>query len=314
MNIEQRQEEFDLWVSSIDERISQWKETIPNTVSNKLNGLRPNSLIELEKYIIERYDNYQVFLDDNFAYNAALSYAGEIFKISFGYAEWYMELRQEYNDKNSQSYAKPGILIKSQPVIILNFWSAFSAKKRNSLYTNFTLSNRLLAALTGELKYEDIYGQNATDYWKEIKGLAVEKQSNFIDKGRSYEHLILFTQSNLQLFEMANLAKSIFDKQTQSGLSYQFVNNDYFKLRLQSGYEFHFRMDRSKHIIEESKEMAADHKGCLDKAKIGQCAARIDFWGDGDDMLYFYELGLILQAFSDRTKFFIYDLHQGFLE
>lgn len=314
MNTDQKQKEFQDWVASIEERITEWKQTLPPDIANKLNGLRPNSLIILENYIIHKYENYKNFIDDELAYNAALSYAGEMFRKAFGYAEWYMELRVEHNEKNSPIFAKPGILIKSQPVIVLNFWRAFSAKKEKSINQNFTLAKRLLAALSSEVKYESTYGTESTDYWKEIKGEAIEEKPKVIDKGRSYENFILLVDSNFQLFEAANLIKATFDKRKKVTVSYQFVNNGYFKLILESDYEFHFQMNRAKHIVEESKEMARDHKGKLDREKIAQCEARIEFWGDEDDMLYFNELSWILQAFSDQSKFFVFDLQQGFLE
>jgi hypothetical protein len=78
-------------------------------------------------------------------------------------------------------------------------------------------------------------------------------------------------------------------------------------------YKFHFVLNDEKWIIEESKEIAEDlanHRS--DKGEIAHCSTRIEFDGDDDfDMDYFNESLFILDELSKCKDYVILDYNHG---
>ena len=65
-------------------------------------------------------------------------------------------------------------------------------------------------------------------------------------------------------------------------------------------------------VLAESKEIADNYSGHKNKQEIASCKSRIEFWGDQDDgMDYFNEHLFILEQFMDNEKVLIYDFISG---
>jgi len=80
-----------------------------------------------------------------------------------------------------------------------------------------------------------------------------------------------------------------------------------------NGYQFIFSYIDEDWIVEESKDIAdtfAKHRA--DKHKIETCSCRVEFYGDDDyNMIYFNESLSLLEIISKQMKVAIFDQNNG---
>ena len=87
------QEAFDDWVSRMDGEIGALKDSLPESLSSVMDST-VESLVEVEKYLLEHYVSTDALLEDTVNYDRIGRYVGEVLRLHTG-DSWHIELEEE---------------------------------------------------------------------------------------------------------------------------------------------------------------------------------------------------------------------------
>ena len=97
MNEKQKIINFNSWISTMDDRISDWLETLSKN-DFLVFDFSVNSLDEMEKYLIEKYELKDLNNSNNkIEIDACMSYVLEVFRKNWTKSEFTIELKDEKN-------------------------------------------------------------------------------------------------------------------------------------------------------------------------------------------------------------------------
>jgi hypothetical protein len=88
----EKRENFDAWITFIDDRVDAWKNTAPDDIKNHLNW-SAESLQKIEDYLVKNYTLENVGDPQNKAtIDALASYIGETIRLNLPESKWKIEL------------------------------------------------------------------------------------------------------------------------------------------------------------------------------------------------------------------------------
>ncbi len=94
---EERYETFIEWTTFTEDRINEWKKSVPKEIASKLDWT-PESLLIVEKYLLDNYSvEYQNSKEKRPALDAIVSYVGDLIRRSIPETIWKIELEDETN-------------------------------------------------------------------------------------------------------------------------------------------------------------------------------------------------------------------------
>lgn len=105
---EERNEVFIEWLTFIEDRVNEWKETIPTELAERLDWT-PDSLPLIEKYAIENFTVAdQESKTKRIALDAIVSYVGDVIRKNIPETTWKIDL----DDKTNIYYNLPYLVFK----------------------------------------------------------------------------------------------------------------------------------------------------------------------------------------------------------
>jgi hypothetical protein len=103
-----KQEDFELWISVLPDRIEEFKQSLPIEVSRKLDD-SVGSLNILEKYLLDNFTFNTIREEPNLSfYDGCARYIGETFRRNVQGACWNIDLE----NKDSMFYNMPILMVK----------------------------------------------------------------------------------------------------------------------------------------------------------------------------------------------------------
>lgn len=297
MNAKQQKEyleRFEAWVSNVDQCIEQWKSKLPETIKEALD-FSPASLIVLEQYLLETFkDPMEAFKVENAnIIDPVTAYIGEFFIKNFPGSKWCFPIK---NKNESNQY--PEICIKGLP---------------NSV--PFFKIPPVLNFRTGEMLL-DSYQKGWKNYLE-----AMERTTNSLiqieNRGFAYQYMFLLTDPKYTLQQLQTWLETYYQKMIAAQkASLELPLPSHLLLHL-GNYRFHFIHKDEDWVKEESAEMADNYRGtAVSKDQIRQCASRIEFYGDEDPQMdYFNEQFSLLEKLKDEPGLLIFDyLNNQFIQ
>ena len=120
---EEKLENFQTWVTFIDDRVNDWKKKLPENIAKQFDWSL-KSLDEIEQYILSNYTRENVLLQENKeAIDAMASYIGETFRLNLPNARWNLELDDkrniDFNVPTVVTIPQAGAPINPFPMILL---------------------------------------------------------------------------------------------------------------------------------------------------------------------------------------------------
>lgn len=280
------------WKKTINERIDSWIKLFDEDIRFKLN-FSPNSLNIVEEILLKKYENIEhLNQDDDFEFvDNCLTYIGEIFRKNDNIRtlEWIVD---EYNHKVF-------------PTLECPFY-------KNSWVDNAHHLPYLLHVRTGKTLH-DYFIKNTTYFLNNKKRLfrGVKPKPMPGMGGYSYQYFILVKDESFKLQEIEEELKSYYSKKGVENKVF-FYNEEHLLVEMSDNYFFHFQLNTSEDVLQESEEISESYVGDKDKSLIASCKMRIEFWGDADeDADYVNEYMYILEQFMDNENLLIYDHRNG---
>jgi hypothetical protein len=297
--MENRQSIFDNWFDSIQERLANWGATIPDSLKNNLD-YSPVSLNTIEQYLLAKFDNPMAAYDANneIELDAISTYIGEVFIKNFQGAKW-----DVWIDKSLRSTdATP-------PVVKVPIVSSYHIRGKIPSVLNFR---------TGK-EFIDLYELIE----KRIQSTEVESQTminnniQIENRGYDYQYMFLLTDPKYTLQQLQTWLEAYYQKKiAEQKANLELPLPGHLLLHLGT-YRFHFIHKDEDWVKEESAEMADNYRGnAVSKDQIRQCASRIEFYGDEDPQMdYFNEQFSLLQRLKDEPGLLIFDyLNNQFIQ
>jgi len=283
---------FDYWLCSISDRLNNWKESLPNELKVKLDN-SPESLIHLEQFILSKFQNPIDARDpvNEKILDAISTYIGEVLRLNLpDKPEWDVELTKlEVND---EYYFYPYL-------------------KRNSPFVGFnphTLLPNAIKVREGN-KLFGFYEKMLTVYQKKKSIISTKTLPG--QGGFSYQYFILIKNNSFDLNEIALVLQDCYSKKGEGGKVY-FHNEKHLLVNMGNNYYFHFQLDTSEGVLQESKEIAQKYNGNKNKDLIASCKNRVEFWGDEDpDADYINDHIYLLEKIMLNDKLMIFDFRNG---
>ncbi len=90
-----KRDNFIEWTTFTEDRVNEWSENAPKELVDALD-YSPESLKDVEKYILSNYDKESLSKPENkIAIDALISYYAEVFRRNLPDSIWYIELEDE---------------------------------------------------------------------------------------------------------------------------------------------------------------------------------------------------------------------------
>ena len=250
----------------------------------------PNSLLVVEEILLSKFENkQQLRQDENFDFvNGWVLYIGDVFvkNDKIRNLEWI-----SHDDTNTLpsleclSHANSVVNIKIKLPIILH-------KRSGDVIYNYFIKN--------------------TEYFKENHAYEARKPSKVHPSkgGFSYQYFILIKDESFDLNEIEQALKAYYIKKGKDKV--QFHNEGHLLVHMEDNYYFHFQIDTSEGVLQESKEIAENYTGDKDKSVIAPCKRRVEFWGDEDpNGNYINDHMYLLEQLLQNDKLMIFDFRNG---
>lgn len=283
---------FNDWVSSIPNRLTDWKEELPAELQIKLDKT-PESLLELEQFILTKFQSPKETRDpaNSKILDAISTYVGEVLRLNLpDKPEWDVELTKL--EGNAEYYFYP-YLKRVNPFIGFNphtlLPNAVKVREGNKLFA--------------------FYEKQLSVYQKK-KGVKTSKVLPG-KGGFSYQYFILVKDESFELWEIEQALKAYYAKKGSEN-KVHFHNEGHLLVNMGGDYYFHFQLDTSEGVLQESKEIAENYKGNKDKSVIASCKSRVEFWGDEDpNGDYINDHMYLLEQLLQNDKLMIFDFRNG---
>ncbi len=292
---EARIEWFGKWLSSVDDRISQWKQTLPIELVEKLD-LSPTSLLVLESYLVETYQSPSLAYQKGNAdiFDAIATYVGEVFRLHLTLPNIW--LPNEYIADKQREEER----FVFYPLVGLEGGSG-----------GMNPHLELLPALHFRTGHE-IY-----NFFESVQKRQISENEKFgTDKrpvypgrgGYSYQVFLLPINENLTLKDLEKLLKNYFQARKKD-VEISYFDDSRLIVKIDNGYYFNFKMNSENWVSTELKEMACGFDG-NEKVKdiISQCNTRIEFWADEDiEMDFFNAHFSLMEYLAGREEVIVFD-------
>lgn len=296
MSAKQRKEyleRFESWVSNVEDTIVKWKVNLPDSLQDELD-FTPNSLIALERYLLEMFpDSMEAYKPENASIiDPVTAYIGEFFIKNFPDSKWCfpVELKNESNQY-------PELCIKG----LVNFIPFFDIPPVLKFRTGETLFDRYQKTVERLLVVKD----------QIVPSIQIET------RGFAYQYMFLLTDPKYTLQQLQAWLETYYQKKiVAQKASLELHLPGHLLLHLGT-YRFHFIHKDEDWVKEESAEMADNYRGtAVSKDQIRQCASRIEFYGDEDPQMdYFNEQFSLLHQLKDEPGLLIFDyLNNQFIQ
>lgn len=277
-------------ISAIEEKISNWKSQFDKQIQTNLD-YTPDSLLIVEKLLLSKFDNKEQLLDkNNFSFvESCIFYIGEVFRR---------------NDKiRKLDWVFSSIDAHSFPILECPYHS-------NSWVDLLKKFPVLLHKKSGTILHD--YFVKNTEYFKENHERLLKNIPTIPGKGGfSYQYFILVKDESFQLNEIEQALKAYYAKKG-SGDRVYFHNERHLLVNMGDDYYFHFQLDTSEGVLQESKEIAENYKGDKDKPMIASCKSRVEFWGDEDpEGDYLNDHMNLMEQLMQNDKLLIFDFRNG---
>lgn len=102
-----KEEQFEWWITSIDEKVSNLKKKLPVEIKDNLDK-SIDSIDVIENFLIQNYNSTDKKIDFEL-WDQIASYIGAVYKLNLEKSRWFIELEDEANI----FYNKPGLQINS---------------------------------------------------------------------------------------------------------------------------------------------------------------------------------------------------------
>ena len=289
----ERQQWFENWLSTIDKRISSWKDTLEDDLKKELDK-SPESLKNLEKYLLVTFQKPSQTRDQVNAdlVDAISTYLGQVFIESMPDNHiWEVELVKTGDP--SEYYFYP-YLKRENPFIGFNPYYDLIP---------FAVNKKEGSTII------DFYNKQLDFYEKEKEDFKPTK----VPPGRggfSYQYFILVKNESFDLKEVEQAIKTYYVKKAANNV--HFHNEQHLLVNTGDNYYFHFQLDTSEGVLQESKEIAENYTGSKDKTVIASCKSRVEFWGDEDtNGDYINDHMYLLEQLMQNDKLLIFDFRNG---
>ena len=111
--------------------------------------------------------------------------------------------------------------------------------------------------------------------------------------GYSYQYyLLLKTSENFLPVIAKQLENHLKTRKDNTKIS--FHDDNHLLVKMDEDYYFHFWFDNNEGTQSEIKEIAQNYDGVKDKNLLSSCQSRIEFWGDEDQDMNFFNDSLFL--------------------
>lgn len=295
-----RQIHFDEWFNNIHRRIGDWKNRLTPSFSSQLD-LTPNSLRLVEQWLLEKFDTPQTARNP---LNVTLldevgTYIGEVFIRNFPESQW----------RIAENRASLRISDETPPLVDIPPLGGYDIHSKIFPLLHFRTGNELIGL------YELIK--------KRIQSTEIESQTmtntniQIENRGFAYQYMFLLTDPKYTLQQLQTWLEVYYQKMIAAQkASLELPLPSHLLLHL-GNYRFHFIHKDEDWVKEESAEMADNYRGtAVSKDQIRQCASRIEFYGDEDPQMdYFNEQFSLLQRLKDEPGLLIFDyLNNQFIQ
>jgi hypothetical protein len=276
--------------STIEEKISNWKSQFDKQTQTKLDHT-PDSLLVVEKILLSKFDNKEQLLDEaNFGFvESSIFYIGEVFR------------------KNDKIRKLEWVFSSSEARTFPILECPYHANSWVDVLKKFPV---LLHKKSGTVLHD--YFVKNTEYFKENRERLLKNASVLPGKGGfSYQYFILVKDESFELKEIEQALKAYYAKKSSED-KVHFHNESHLLVNMGDDYYFHFQLDTSEGVLQESKEIAENYKGVKDKSVIASCKSRVEFWGDEDpDGDYINDHMILLEQLLQNDKLLIFDFRNG---
>lgn len=296
--LKQRTVWFNDWTKTIDERINNWRETLPRQLKQKLDK-SPESLLSLGEYLVETFHNSDSANDPALEgiMDAIATYIGEVYRLNLPGKQLWRPSTEVIDSETPKFYfyCKVGLDFNNggeNPSSQVRFVLYNKASRR--LFEYF----QILVKSTEESIRNEEKRRNETP----IPGRG----------GYSYQYFILLLNDSYRLIDLEKILKSFYSSKPKSPGVY-LANEARLVVEMSKEFCFHFWYDNRSSVLEESKEIAESYTGNKKKIElISSCKHRIEFWGDSDPGgEYFNEHLFILDEIVKIEGVFVFNIRQG---
>lgn len=289
---------FNEWIKTIDERINNWKETLPLQLSAKLDK-SPESLILLGEYLVETFHDANSANDPEleFTMDAIATYIGEVYRLNLpGKQLWkpspevmdsahpkfyfYCEVGLDFNRGGKNPFSKVRFVIYNKsPLELFEYFQMLVKSTEEAIRNEEKRRNQI-----------PIPGRG----------------------GYSYQYFILLSNESYGLTDLEKRLKSFYSAKSKSPEVY-LANEARLVVEMSKEFCFHFWYDDRSSVLDESKEIAESYTGNKKAIElISSCKYRIEFWGDSDPGgEYFNEHLFILDEIVKIEGVFVFNIRQG---
>ena len=294
-----RQLIFDEWVKNIQRRINDWKSRLIPSFSSQLD-FTPNSLKFVEHWLLEKFDSPQIARD---SLNVTLldeigTYIGEVFIRNFSESQW----------RIAQNRASLRISDETPPLVDIPPLGGYDIHSKILPLLHFRTGNELIGL------YELVERRIQLT---QIESPMENKMVHIQERGYAYQYMVLLTDPKYTMQQLQTWLETYYQKKIAAQkASLELPLPSHLLLHL-GNYRFHFIHKDEDWVKEESAEMADNYRGsAVSKDQIRQCASRIEFYGDEDpQMNYFNEQFSLLQQLKDEPGLLIFDyLNNQFIQ
>jgi len=254
----------------------------------------PNSLNDIEHFLLEKFEgSYDVFLlEHESLVNAICLYIGEVFKKNINpNIKWKVKLDNTNESVDQYKFICFLGNYEAFSGIDIFYYLPYVIKQR----TGDTLLSRFQDSLRGY--------HRKTELLKKQKATSIPPS-----KGNQYQHFLFFKKGQLVLEDIEKILKEYFKKREQS-VTIKKYNETRLVITFPDNYNFHFSLDNRDFVQVELKEIAAD-KG-ITEPDILACDARVEFWGDEDLSVDYFNESLFVLGELESLPIFMFDLTQG---
>ena len=133
----EKEEQFDWWITCIPDKILALKKQLPKAVSDKLD-FTLTSLDTLEKYLLEEYTFESIQIDKGF-WDGCASYLGYVYKLNIPDSEWYIELE----DEKDVFYNKPSLRIKNKANFVPHAYITTAIDRGSGNFISTIINNHI---------------------------------------------------------------------------------------------------------------------------------------------------------------------------
>lgn len=289
---------LEVWVDKIPNRIQSWLETLDEGTQEKLD-YSPESLLVIDKYlssldskILQHYAK-----DHKDLLHSIASYIGENLRKNLPHEmKWGIRL-DEYLKIINDNMTDTIYVLDDEPFLI-NKTLADLSIQNNFGFNIYSRIYSLIKNKTCKGFYESYQGyyEGSLEQLKELNELIKKPHKKMLGRGGySYQYyLLLKTSENFLIVIAKQLENHLKTRKDNTEISFHDDNHLLVKMDKDKDYYFHFWFDNSDDTQSEIKEIAQNYDGVKDKNLLSSCQSRIEFWGDEDQDMNFFNDSLFL--------------------